>query len=122
MSRIRSQNTRIELAVFKFLRHNGVYFQKHYKKIAGKPDIALPGKKLAVFIDGDFWHGRDFLRRKKRLPPYWRSKIDANIKRDNRHRYLLKKSGWKIMRVWECDLERCPQKTLERILLFLNED
>ena len=60
MSKIRSSNTKIELAVFKRLKKRGIYFQKHYKKAPGTPDIALPRKKKAVFIDGDFWHGNNF--------------------------------------------------------------
>ncbi|KKR09150.1 MAG: hypothetical protein UT37_C0024G0005 [Parcubacteria group bacterium GW2011_GWA2_39_18] len=57
VSRIRSSDTEIEKDVFRFLRANGIHFQKHYKKAAGCPDIALPNKKRAVFIDSDFWHG-----------------------------------------------------------------
>lgn len=58
MSKIRGKNTKAELVVFRYLRKEGVYFQKHYKRALGSPDIALPLKKRAVFIDGDFWHGK----------------------------------------------------------------
>lgn len=62
MSLIRSKNTAIELNVFRFLRRNSIYFQKNYKRAMGSPDVALPRKKKAVFIDGDFWHGWKVLR------------------------------------------------------------
>lgn len=123
MSRIRSKNTVIELTVFRRLRKRGVYFQKHYDKAPGKPDIALPRKKLAVFIDGDFWHGRDFLKRKQRLPIFWQEKIASNMRRDRRTRLALKKDGWMVLRIWEKDIEKRPDKTLARVIAFLlNEE
>lgn len=64
MARIRSKDTAIERFVFKELRKRGLYFKKHYKRIKGCPDIALPRAKKAVFIDGDFWHGWQFAQRK----------------------------------------------------------
>ncbi|RZD19594.1 MAG: hypothetical protein EVG15_00760 [Candidatus Acididesulfobacter diazotrophicus] len=64
MSNIRSQNTKVEILVFRELRKRKIYFQKHYKKAIGNPDIALPRKKKAVFIDGDFWHGYQFSKLK----------------------------------------------------------
>lgn len=121
MSRIRSKNTLIERTIFRFLRKNNVYFQRHYGKAPGKPDIALPRKKKAVFIDGDFWHGRDYNIRKNKLPHYWILKISANIKRDRRNRRLLKQQGWQILKIWELDLERNEKKTLNRIYRFLTE-
>lgn len=119
MSRIRSKDTLIELAAFKFLRKHKVYFQKHYNKIQGKPDIALPREKKAVFIDGDFWHGRDYTKRKRRLPEYWQEKIAANMKRDKRNRAKIRRAGWRILSVWERDIERRPAETMEKIMNFL---
>lgn len=120
MSKIRSKNTKAERAVFKELRRNKIYFQKHYRKIKGCPDIAIPSKKLAVFIDGDFWHGRDFSNQKKRLPKkYWLQKIKANIERDALNRRLLRGKGWKIMRVWETDILRNKPKILNKIIAFI---
>jgi DNA mismatch endonuclease (patch repair protein) len=65
MSKIRSKNTGIEKVVFREIRKRGIYFQKHYGRVAGNPDIALPRKKIAIFIDGDFWHGYQFEKIKK---------------------------------------------------------
>ena len=108
--------------MFSFLRKHKLYFQKHYSKVPGCPDIALPSKKKAVFIDGDFWHGWHFSKEKKRLPTaYWRSKIAANIKRDGKNRATLRRMGWKVLRIWEHELKlkRTRQKGLDKITLFL---
>ena len=123
MSKIRSENTKVERLIFHELRKRGIYFQKHYKKAMGKPDIALPDKKKAVFIDGDFWHGRNFLKQKKRLPKkYWVSKIERNIKNDRRNRLALRRAGWKILRVWEKETIRDPEKAMSKISKFLLEN
>lgn len=120
MSKIRSQNTKIELLVFSELRKRKVYFQKHYKRATGNPDIALPSKKKAVFIDGDFWHGYRFSKIKNRLPKkYWLPKIERNIKRDKIIKAKLKKEGWQILRVWEHQIQKNPDKTVDKIVAFL---
>lgn len=122
MSAIRSKNTSIEVTVFRFLRKNRQYFKTHYDKVTGKPDIALPRSKKAVFIDGDFWHGRDYSRRKDTLPDYWKLKIKNNINRDKISRKKLKDEGWAILRVWEHDLEKNKEFSLNKILTFLKKD
>lgn len=123
MSRIRSKGTNPELLVFRHLRRQNIYFQKHYKRALGSPDVALPRKKRALFIDGDFWHGYDLERRKGSLPIFWAKKIIRNVKRDRRYRKALAEQGWKIMRVWEHELsKKNRQDTLLRIEQFLGED
>ena len=121
MSRIRSKNTALEKRVFSRLRSQSIYFQKHYKRIAGNPDIALPRKKKVVFIDGDFWHGYKFDSFRKRLPEFWENKIENNIKRDKRNRTKLKQAGWKVLRIWEHDVEKNFDSTIEKIERFLIE-
>lgn len=121
MSRISSKNTKPELLVFRELRKRKIYFYKHYAKIPGKPDIALPRKKIAVFIDGDFWHGYKFSKQKKRLPKkYWLDKIENNIKRDRQNRNKLKKEGWKILKVWSHEIIKNPQQGVDKIVDFLS--
>lgn len=121
MSKIRSKNTKAELIVFHELRKRKIYFQKHYKKAIGSPDIAFPRKKIAIFIDGDFWHGRNFSKNKKKLPKkYWREKISSNILRDIRNKIKLKKQGWRVLRIWERELLKNKEKTIEKIVNFLN--
>lgn len=94
MSKIRGKNTKIELLVFRELRKRGIYFQRHYNRAPGSPDIALPRKKIAIFIDGDFWHGYNYAKNKKRLPKeYWRAKLEANMARDLKNRRKLRRMG-----------------------------
>lgn len=124
MRLIRSKNSKAELLVFSYLRKNRVYFQKHYKKAPGKPDVALPRKKLAVFIDGDFWHGRNYeirLRGRDKDDP-WVKKILRNIERDKIQFESLSKQGWKVLRVWESDInrKRTRDENLELIKRFLS--
>jgi len=123
MSRIKSKNTQLEKEVFSFLRANKVYFQKHYKRVQGSPDIALPSKKKVVFVDGDFWHGWKQKQAVKRLPDaFWKEKILNNIKRDKRNRATLRRNGWKVLRVWKHEIEKNKNKTLNKILEFLKND
>lgn len=120
MSKIRSHNTKAEVLTFRELRKRGIYFQKHYKRAFGNPDIVLPGKKKAIFIDGDFWHGYQFPKLKKRLPKkYWLKKIENNIKRDRKNRTKLKKEGWKILRIWEHEVLKNFDATVVKIIKFL---
>jgi len=122
MQNIRSKNTKPELIVFKELRKRKIYFQKYYRKAKGNPDIALPRKKIAIFIDGDFWHGYRFSQFKKRLPKkYWIPKIEKNIERDKKNRSALKKEGWKVLRVWEHEIEKDTDKAIEKIVFFLTQ-
>jgi len=121
MSKIRSKNTKAERIVFCELQKRKIYFQKHYKKAIGSPDVAFPRKKIAIFIDGDFWHGRYFFKDGKRLPKkYWREKIKTNIQRDKRNRAKLKKLGWKILRIWEHEIIKKPNKVFQKIDKFIN--
>jgi DNA mismatch endonuclease (patch repair protein) len=125
MSKIRSTNSKAELLVFTFLRREGIYFQKHYKRVTGSPDIALPRKKKAIFIDGDFWHGRtiDRIFKNRSSDDYWNKKIRRNIERDKQQREELIRNGWDVLAVWESDLKRMRTRlpTLETIAKFLKQ-
>jgi len=123
MSCIPSKNTRPELLLGKILRRNGVRYKKHYK-IIGCPDFAIVFKKIAIFLDGDFWHGhnwklRGFKSSKAELASYkkfWANKIVSNVKRDTKANKALVKDGWKVLRFWESDLKRNPDKIIKKIL------
>ena len=120
MSKIRSKNTKVEKLLFKELRKKGIYFQKHYKGPFGNIDIALPKKKRAVFIDGGFWHGYDFKTLKKQLSKdFWLPKIEGNMRRDRISRGRLKRAGWKILKIWEHNIEKDFEKYFLRIVEFL---
>lgn len=127
MSRIRGKNTKPELIVYRYLRRNKIYFQKHYKSKEGIViDLALPRKKKAVFIDGDFWHGRTISKVIQRRGPddFWSKKLERNIQRDKEQRAKLKSNDWKILSVWESDLikKSNQQESLLRIVRFLQDD
>ncbi|MGH2638750.1 MAG: very short patch repair endonuclease [Rhabdochlamydiaceae bacterium] len=116
MSKIRSKNTTPERVLFTELHKRGVKFQRHYKLI-GRPDMAFPKDKLAVFIDGDFWHGYNW-KVKMEIPPeiFWQPKISSNMKRDRKVRKELSKIGWKVMRIWEHDVKKNPSGCAARII------
>ena len=88
MSLVRARNTRFELTILQFISRElyplGYRYRKHVRGIRGTPDIAFAKYKLAVFLDSDFWHGRDFENWAHRLSPFWRKKIEQNIERDRK--------------------------------------
>ena len=123
MSKIRSKNTKAEMVIFRELRKRKIYFQKHYKKVTGSPDIAFPKKKIAIFVDGDFWHGRNFSKTKNRLPrKYWRQKIESNLIRDRKNLAKLKRQGWRVLRIWESGIIKNPRLAIEKIVDFINSE
>jgi DNA mismatch endonuclease (patch repair protein) len=123
MACIPSKNTRPEISLGRLLWKAGVRYRKHYK-IPGKPDFAIVSKKVAIFVDGDFWHGNNWRLRgiasqKKELSGYkrfWREKISRNIERDKDINAKLKKEKWKVIRCWESDLKKSPLKAVSKIL------
>jgi len=123
MSRIRSKETQAEKIAFQYLRQQKIYFQKHYARAAGKPDIALPRKKRAVFIDSDFWHGRTYEKVLKNRPSddYWVTKIARNMERDKQQREELRIQGWAVLVIWEEDIKRKRTRSegLRKIADFL---
>lgn len=103
MSSIKSKNSKIERILVKTLKKKGLHFQKNYSKIIGKPDIAFPKEKIAVFCDSEFWHGYNWIKKKKEIKSnkkFWYSKIEGNIKRDKQVNRGLKKQGWLVIRFW----------------------
>ncbi len=115
MSRIRGRDTKVELAVRRELHRRGYRFRVNAAWLAGKPDVVFTKIKLAVFVDGDFWHGWEFERRGGKLAPYWREKIAGNMARDRRHAAALRAEGWAVMRIWEHDIEKSLQRCIARI-------
>jgi DNA mismatch endonuclease (patch repair protein) len=101
MSRIRSKDTGPEMALRHALHRRGMRYRIHEKGLPGRPDTAITKWKVAVFVDGDFWHGWDFERWKVKLKPYWREKIERNRLRDREHSKLLENEDWLVIRFWE---------------------
>ncbi len=100
MSRVAGKNTDIELAVFALLRAKGLRFRKHAKNLPGRPDAVISSHKIAIFVDGDFWHGYRFPLWEREIPAFWRSKIAKNRARDQVNFAALRRRGWKVVRIW----------------------
>lgn len=116
----RAANTRHELMLRQHLRRLGLRYRKNVHGLPGKPDIAFLAAKVAVFCDGDFWHGRHWQNLKKKLSvgvnsSYWMAKIAANRKRDKRIEAELSKAGWRVMRLWETNILKNPARAAQKI-------
>ena len=120
MASIRSSDTSPELAVRRFLWARGRRYRVHDRRIPGTPDISSNGKKLAVFIDGCFWHGcRRCYREPTSNTAFWRAKLERNKLRRREVKRGLKGSGWKVLEFWEHDVVSNPQGVAEEISPFL---
>lgn len=119
MSKIRSRNTRLEERCFSLLREAGIRFRKYPRGIYGNPDAANKTKRLAIFVDGDFWHGYRWNKRKNAIGTnrkYWTKKIERNIERDKEVNRMLRRLGWKVVRVWGFQLgPKRRKKTLRKL-------
>jgi len=124
MSRIRSGNTRPEMLVRKFLHTNGYRYKLHDKTLPGKPDIVLPKYKTIIFIHGCFWHGHancKYYVVPKTRTQWWLDKINRNKANDKKAIKVIKKAGWKIITVWECQLKPAKlSKALSSLLKKLS--
>lgn len=120
MKKIKSDKTAPETVFQKALRSKRVKYLKNYKKLTGNPYIGIKRNKIAVFVDGEFWHGYRWKEKKRKIKAnraYWIPKIERNIARDKQANRKLRKEGWLVLRFWEKDikkdLKKCVQKTIE---------
>jgi DNA mismatch endonuclease (patch repair protein) len=108
MRRIKGRDTAPELKVRRALRALGAGYRLHRADLPGKPDIVMPGRKLAVFVHGCYWHGHDCARG-SRVPKdnrdYWIGKVERNRARDATSREALAALGWRVETIWECELK-----------------
>ncbi len=107
MRQVKGRNTTPELTVRRALTKLGARFRLHRKDLPGAPDIVLPGRQLAIFVHGCFWHGHDCARgarQPKQNAAYWLGKIGRNRERDGETRAKLAALGWRVEVIWECDL------------------
>jgi len=122
MQNIRSSGSVAERMFMKELRRQKIYFAKNVKSLVGKPDVVFRRKKIAVFIDSDFWHGNPKLfRMPKTNIDYWRNKICTNINRDKKVNKELKFQGWTILRFWEYDVRRKLDGCISKLMICLEE-
>jgi len=116
MSRVKGKDTSIEKKVRSELHRRGYRFRKHISKLPGKPDIVFTKSKVAVFIDGDFWHGYRFPQWKNILSPFWQKKISETRERDQKNFSKLRGQGWKVIRIWQHEVKKDIDKVIEKII------
>ena len=122
MSKIRSSGTEFERKFFKAIRAQGIKFKENYSGVMGKPDIALPKSRKAVFLHSDFWHGWQYPRWEKILPnDFWKNKIRKHRERDRKVIRSLRRLGWSVIVVWEHSFRKDPDRSLKGIKNFLSE-
>ena len=121
MARVPSRDTGIEIAVRRAVHARGLRFRKHAKGLPGTPDLVFPGPKVAVFVDGDFWHGWRFPAWRHTLTPYWAEKIETNRRRDRRNFARLRRRGWRVLRVWGHDVLADAEGVADRIEAAVRE-
>lgn len=123
MSRVHSTNGKDEIILEKLLWHNGVRYRKNYKELPGKPDIAITKYKIAVFIDGEFWHGYDWNNYKNHIKSnrgYWIKKIEYNMRHDQEVNEQLRKQGWIVLRFWSKKVLRDPEYYCSIVQWYMN--
>ena len=116
----KKSDTKPEVMLRKDLWRRGLRYRKNVARLPGKPDIVFTRAKVAVFVDGDFWHGRDWETRREKLSrghnaAYWIRKIDRNLERDRAQEAQLRASGWVVLRAWESDIRRDVSEMSARI-------
>lgn len=120
------RDTKPELMLRRALHSHGLRYRIDVGSLPGRPDVVFPSGRVALFVDGDFWHGRELSRRIERLStghnaPYWTAKILANVARDRRHDEYLREQGWTVVRVWEGEVKRDLDRTVEAVLQVVRE-
>lgn len=118
MSRVKLKNGAAERLLAKRLWHAGCRYRKNDKRLPGSPDIAITKYKIAIFVDGEFWHGKDWTVKRERLRrnrEYWIEKIEENMARDRRNDAELALMGWRVIRFWEKEVKRDPDACVEEV-------
>ena len=122
MSSIKSKGTSIENKLRVAMCQSKIRGYRINPRIKGNPDFAFTRLKIAIFCDGDFWHGKDYKKLKKRLTKkLWLDKIGANIERDKKNNKLLKKEGWSVLRLWESDINNDILECVRQIKIILDK-
>ena len=119
MSRIKGKDTGIEVAVRKRLFSYGYRYRKNDKSLPGKPDIVFPKYKTVVFIHGCFWHMHSeckIARIPKSNTDFWINKLNHNVEKDKKNKKLLEDLGWKVITIWECEIEKNLDAVTEKII------
>jgi DNA mismatch endonuclease, patch repair protein len=123
----KKRNTKPELILRHALWRMGCRYRTNISRLLGRPDIVFIGERLAVFCDGDFWHGKNWTERRRRLlsghnSKYWIAKINSNIRRDRLVQRELEALGWRVLRCWESDIAKNAAKVAQRVVKVLGEE
>lgn len=124
MSRIRQTGNDAERTMRKLLWGLGIRYRKNDPKLPGKPDISIYKYKIAIFIDGEFWHGYEWPERQARIKTnrnYWIPKIQNNVARDQRNNMMLREAGWLVLRFWETQVKNELALCLKKILHYVEQ-
>jgi DNA mismatch endonuclease Vsr len=120
----KAKGTSIEVLLGKAMHAEGLRYRKNNPKVYGKPDFTFKNLKIAIFCDGDFWHGKDWEIKKhdhKTNEDFWHAKIENNMKRDEVVNFRLRQEGWIILRFWETDLKNNLRSCVQSILKAVYE-
>lgn len=116
MKCVKLRNGSIEKLIHLELKARNLKFRRHVRSLPGRPDIVFPSSKVAIFVDGDFWHGWRLPTWEYKLSPFWREKLRTNRRRDQRNFRRLRSLGWKVIRVWQHQLTNDRAACIDRIL------
>ncbi len=124
MKAIRSKNTKMELLLAKSLWSRGIRYRKNDKSVFGKPDLTIKKYKIAIFVDSEYFHGKDWDTEKYRIRTnreFWWNKINANQKRDQAVNSFLVDKGWKVVRFWSREISKNLNLCLNQIITVIDE-
>lgn len=117
MAAVKSRNTGPEVELRKALYGRGLRgWRCNYKRASGRPDIAWPARRVAVFVDGAFWHGHPSRHKPGRSGEYWDRKIEQNVARDRRVDRELRDSGWEVLRIWDFEIRKDLKGVVARVV------
>lgn len=122
MAAVKQKNTKPELLVRSMLHRAGLRFSLHRRDLPGKPDIVLRKYRSVVFVHGCYWHRHEDCPRAstpKSNTEFWKTKFNANVERDAQNQEELRRLGWRVFVVWECELKREPSDTLETLIWMI---
>lgn len=121
MKSIKGSDTGIEVRLRKALWHKGVRYRKNFKVFDCHPDIVITKYKIAVFCDGNFWHGKELQKRPiKHNSSYWNEKIRRNVERDLENTIELRDNGWIVLRFWEDDIQHDLDGCVSEVLRYID--
>ena len=116
MSRVKVKDGSLEKIIRSGLHKRGYRFRKHVKNLPGTPDLVFTRPQVAVFIDGDFWHGYRFPAWEHKLSEFWKKKIRTNRGRDQKNFRKLRSMGWRVIRIWQHEIDRDIEFCIARVI------